>query len=100
SEGLIGKVVKSGTSYLEGALRPDSLELSRPAVVTPLRIKDEVVGAVVIWDFLKQKTVLMDVDYELFNLLAAHAAGALQSAKRNVEVGGRPIRLSELRELL
>ena len=100
NEGVVGKVAQSGIAYLEGAMRPVTLDLARPSVVTPLRMKDEVVGAIAIWDFLKQKTALVDVDYELFNLLAAHAAGALQSAKRNAEAGGRPLRLSELREWL
>ena len=99
-EGIIGKVAQSGIAYLEGKMRPEKLDLGTPAVATPLRIKDETVGAIAIWDFLKQKTALVDVDYELFNLLAAHAAGALHSAKRNAEAGGRPLRLSELREWL
>jgi hypothetical protein len=99
-EGIIGKVAQSGIAYLLGAMRPEKIDLGSPSVATPLRIKDETVGAIAIWDFLKQKTALVDVDYELFNLLAAHAAGALQSAKRNAEAGGRPLRLSELREWL
>jgi hypothetical protein len=36
-----------------------------------------------------QKTALADVDYELFNLLAAHAAFALPGAKLNAELHGR-----------
>jgi hypothetical protein len=99
-EGLIGQVVESGRPYHEGSLRPLALDLTRPVVVTPLHIKDAIVGAVVIWDFLQQKTALVDVDYELFNLLGAHAAGALQSAKRNAEAGGRPLRPSDLRDWL
>ena len=35
----------------------------------------------VVWEFLQQKTELQDVDHELFNLLAAHAATAIYSAQ-------------------
>jgi hypothetical protein len=48
-----------------------------------------VVGVILVWDLLTQKTSLADVDYELFNLLGGHAAFALQGAKLNAELQGR-----------
>jgi hypothetical protein len=90
-EGVIGRVVASGVQYSDDkSERPRPVDLERPLIVSPLRIKDRVVGAIVIWDLLKQKTELVDVDYEIFNLLAAHAASALQGAKLALELGGRP----------
>jgi hypothetical protein len=90
-EGVIGGVVATGQPLYDGAQRSSkgARSLDRPLIVTPLRIKDRVVGAIVIWEFLQQKTELQDVDFELFNLLAAHAAFALQGAKLAAELGGR-----------
>jgi hypothetical protein len=92
-EGVIGGVVSTGQPLIDTKPRKSGLtqaqQLERPLIVTPLRVKDKVVGAIVIWEFLQQKTELADVDHELFNLLAAHAAFALQGAKLAHELGGR-----------
>ncbi len=88
-EGVIGGVVATGQPLIDGAPHKGPRNLDRPLIVTPLRIKEKVVGAIVIWEFLQQKTELQDVDFELFNLLAAHAAFALQGAKLAHELHGR-----------
>ena len=87
-EGAIGAVVSTGRVLLE-TQRQQPTNLDRPLIVSPLRIKDRVVGAIVIWEFLQQKTELADVDHELLNLLAVHAASALQSAKLAADLGSR-----------
>jgi hypothetical protein len=92
AEGRIGEVIKSGHHYIDGErlrTRADLSHLDRPVIVVPLKIRDRVVGVVIIWDLLSQKTALADVDYELFNLLAAHAASALQGAWLAAELKGR-----------
>lgn len=63
---------------------------SPPAVGVPLKIGNKVVGLILVWELLAQKTGLVDVDFELFNLLGDHAGSALQSAKLNAELEGRP----------
>ena len=91
-EGRVGEVIKSGHHYIDGErlrARADLAHLDRPVIVVPLKIRDRVVGVVIIWDLLSQKTALADVDYELFNLLAAHAASALQGAWLAAELKGR-----------
>ena len=91
-EGRIGEVIKSGHPYIDGErlrVRADLSHLDRPVIVVPLKIRERVVGVVIIWDLLSQKTALADVDYELFNLLAAHAASALQGAWLAAELKGR-----------
>jgi GAF domain len=88
-EGVIGGVVATGQPLIDATPHREPRNLERPLIVTPLRIKEKVVGAIVIWEFLQQKTELQDVDYELFNLLAAHAAFALQGAKLAHELHGR-----------
>jgi hypothetical protein len=45
---------------------------------------------IVVWELLSQKPGLVDVDFELFNLLGDHAGAALQAAKLNAELEGRP----------
>ena len=60
--------------------------------MVPLRIRERVVGVDRDLGLLQQKTTLQDVDYELFNLLGAHAASALQGAKLNAELDGPPAR--------
>lgn len=91
-EGRIGEVIKSGHPYIDGErlrVRADLSHLDRPVIVVPLKIRERVVGVIIIWDLLSQKTALADVDYELFNLMAAHAASALQGAWLAAELKGR-----------
>ena len=87
-EGPIGRVAATGeTELLQSQKGPTDLE--RPVVVAPLRIKDRVVGAIVIWELLAQKSGIEDVDHELLNLLGAHAATALLGAKLATELRGQ-----------
>jgi len=56
-----------------------------PIVFVPLRLSAGVVGAIVIFELLAHKTGLESVDFELFELLAAHAAPALYLAELHAE---------------
>ena len=51
-----------------------------PAACIPLRIKDRVVGVLVIFSLLAQKTAFSEVDFEFFKMIGAHAATALYGA--------------------
>ena len=84
-EGVIGGAVLSGRSEMFDNYH-GPVDIERPAFVTPLRIRDKIVGAIAVWEFLKQKPGIEDVDHELFNLLAAHAASALQGARLATEL--------------
>ncbi len=80
-EGLLGSVAESGQSYyviddIDGA--PVSVE--RPIAVVPLKIKDHVIGLIAMYKLLQQKRSFTAVDFELFALLAAHAATAIFSS--------------------
>jgi len=46
-----------------------------------MRIKEQLIGAIVIYSLLEQKQSFSPLDYELFNLLAGHAATALFASK-------------------
>jgi transcriptional regulator with GAF, ATPase, and Fis domain len=81
--GIIGTAVKNGEEYYR---KGDPTDLSgadyeHPLVCIPLKIKEHVIGAIVIYKLLDQKTEFMNVDYELFSMLAGHAATALFSSK-------------------
>ncbi|MSP59593.1 MAG: GAF domain-containing protein [Myxococcales bacterium] len=99
-EGVVGAAVATGRPHVDPAANRSARDLARPMIVTPLRIQDRVVGAIVIWDLLPQKTELAEVDSELFNLLAAHAATALQGAKLASELGGRAVALWDAVDLV
>ena len=87
STGIVGKVVSSGEPHFEGDVEPGSetIDIANPKVCIPLKIKDRVLGVILIYGFLEQKKRLAHVDYELFTLLAGHAATAIFSAKLYTE---------------
>ncbi|MGD0883313.1 MAG: GAF domain-containing protein [Thermodesulfovibrionales bacterium] len=81
-EGIIGTVAKDGESYFSPDLNDsDSLAHWNPVVCIPLKIKEHVIGVIAIFSLLEQKGGFTNVDYELFHLLAGHAATAIFSAK-------------------
>ena len=82
-EGILGQVAKTGESYyinqdVEG---PGRVTIDKPLAAVPLKIKEHVIGLISIYKLLQQKDSFSAVDYELFSLLAAHAATAIFSSK-------------------
>jgi transcriptional regulator with GAF, ATPase, and Fis domain len=81
-EGLLGEAAKSGDSYyVNDDAGADSVTIERPLAAIPLKIKEHVIGLVVIYKLLQQKEAFTAVDFELFSLLAAHAATAIFASK-------------------
>jgi transcriptional regulator with GAF, ATPase, and Fis domain len=81
-EGIIGQVAKEGDSYFSGDLsREAGYKPLEPIVCIPLKIKEHVIGVVSIYKLLIQKSGFTNVDFELFNLLAGHAATAIFSSR-------------------
>ena len=81
-DGILGEVAKRGESYyLHRDDENAKPSLQRPLAAVPLKIKDQVIGVIAIYKLLVQKHAFTAVDYELFALLAAHAATAIFSAK-------------------
>ena len=93
AHGIVGQVVASGEPHYDDARLKQKVELENPAIVVPFKIKEKVVGVVIIWDLLVQKPSLADVDYELFSLISAHVGSALTAAKLSAEIGSRPAAL-------
>ena len=81
-EGPIGLSAKTGEDYfkedLSATTKDDFLD---PLVSIPMKIKDRVIGVIVINSMLQQKDEFTKLDYELFTLLAGHTATAIFSAK-------------------
>jgi len=82
-EGIMGTVAKTGENYFEQDLAhfTPSSEF-HPMVCIPLKIKEHTIGVIAIFTLFEQKRKkLTRVDYELFSMLAGHAATAIFSAK-------------------
>ncbi|MCX5860427.1 MAG: GAF domain-containing protein [Proteobacteria bacterium] len=81
-EGIIGKVAETGVNYIRKDFAlPETTEINNPLVCIPLKIKEYVIGVIVLYRLLRQKTQFAEVDYELFTLLAGHAATAIFSSR-------------------
>lgn len=81
-QGTIGQVATSRENYFVREIPKDQkLDPDNPIVVIPLTIKDKLIGVIAIFRLLQQKTHFANVDYELFTLLAGHAATAIFSSK-------------------
>lgn len=80
-EGTIGAIAATGESHFVEDPAGYVRDLSNPMVCIPLKIKDQVIGVIVIYKLLIQKRAFVPVDYELFTLLAGHAATAIFSSR-------------------
>lgn len=79
--GIIGQVAKTGENYFVEDFTSAVVDMQHPMVCIPLKIKEHVIGVLVIYKLLVQKTEFAEVDYELFTLLAGHAATAVFSSR-------------------
>lgn len=80
-EGIIGKAAQTGENFFLEHMENYTRDLMSPLVCIPLKIKEHVIGVIAIYKLLEQKDKFADVDYELFTLLAGHAATAIFSSK-------------------
>lgn len=80
-DGLIGSIASTGDNYFVDDPVGYVRDLERPLVCIPLKIKDRVIGVIGIYKLFIQKKAFAQVDYELFTLLAGHAATAIFSSR-------------------
>lgn len=83
-EGIIGMSAKKGEDYFTddmSNLTSDDVDLEKPIVCIPMKIKDRIIGELVIFKLFSQKKEFTTLDYELFTLLAGHTATAIFSSK-------------------
>ncbi len=79
--GIIGGAVKTGENYFIESMEGYERDFEKPIVCIPLKIKEHVIGVIAIYKLLTQKDEFTNVDYELFTLLAGHAATAVFSSR-------------------
>jgi putative methionine-R-sulfoxide reductase with GAF domain len=81
-EGMIGRAAQTGENYFaDNVAHRTPTPFDQPIAVIPLKIKESVIGVISINKLLVQKTAFTPMDYELFTLLAGHAATAVFSSK-------------------
>uniref|UniRef100_A0A831U006 GAF domain-containing protein n=1 Tax=Geobacter metallireducens TaxID=28232 RepID=A0A831U006_GEOME len=80
-EGVIGAAAATGESYFTSEPATYVRDPANPMVCIPLKIKEQVIGVIVIYKLLVQKKAFVPLDYELFTLLAGHAATAIFSSR-------------------
>ena len=88
--GVIGRCARTAEIFLTGrddaaGLRPEEKDLS---ACIPLHFDGRLLGVVAIFRLLPQKTGLVALDHELFDLLATHAARALYCTELQSRVAG------------
>ena len=84
-DGRLGQVASTGESFFLREEFDNRARAERPLAVVPLKIKEQVIGLIVIYKLLQQKRAFSATDYELFSLLAGQAATAIFSAKLYTE---------------
>ncbi|MFQ5455087.1 MAG: GAF domain-containing protein [Nitrospirota bacterium] len=80
--GIIGNVAQTGDSYFEEDI--DNFHPSydlHPIACIPLKIKEHIIGVIPIFSLLEHKKRFTKIDYELFSMLAGHAATAIFSSR-------------------
>jgi transcriptional regulator with GAF, ATPase, and Fis domain len=103
-QGVIGNTFLNGQNYFDPTLNTDAAirprALDDPLVCIPLMIKDRVIGVIALYKLLPQKKQFANVDYELFTLLAGHAATAIFSARLYSEAQRKLSTIKGFMELL
>jgi hypothetical protein len=76
--GAIGQAAATGRTYLSRRDGPPAPGDEDVTAVVPLRVGDEIAGAIAIFRLLGQKPGLVQGDEDLFDLLSSHAGIALR----------------------
>ncbi len=80
-EGLVGQVAANGESYFtEGSVIEGCDDPLQPLAAIPLNIHGNTTGVLAVYRLFIQKEKFEPIDYQLFSMLAEHAATALFSA--------------------
>jgi len=100
--GSMGKSAETGENYYAADIEETQRERDpgEPLVCIPLKIKDQVIGIIALYKLLPQKTQFANVDYELFTLLAGHAATAIFSSRLYTEAQRKLSTIQGFMELL
>ena len=80
-EGIIGDVAATGESFYFEPKSETEVEAHLPLATLPMQLNGTTVGVVVIYKLLSHKKALSAIDHQILELVAAHAASALVSAR-------------------
>ena len=80
-EGIIGDVARTGESFYFVPKSEAEKNAHLPLATLPLKLGDQTVGVVVIYRLLGHKPSFSPIDHQILELVAAHAASALVSAR-------------------
>ena len=92
--GVIGEVASTGEPFFFEPKTTKEQEAGPPLAAIPLQVNGSSVGVVVIYKLLGQKAGFSPIDHQLLELLAAHAATALVSARLHSAMDRRGSRRS------
>jgi hypothetical protein len=87
--GVIGEVATSGEAFFFEPKTPAEMGSGLPLAAIPLQMNGSSVGVIVIYKLLSHKVGFSAIDHDLLQLLAAHAASALVSARLHGEMDRR-----------
>lgn len=80
--GIVGRVGETGESFYQESIPLfQGVDFDNPLTAIPLKINDLVIGVLAVYKLLVQKPGFSPIDYELFSMLAGHAATAIFSSK-------------------
>jgi nitrate/nitrite-specific signal transduction histidine kinase len=80
-EGVIGDVARTGESFYFVPKSEAERKAHLPLATLPLKLGGQTVGVVVIYRLLGHKPNFSPIDHQILELVAAHAASALVSAR-------------------
>jgi hypothetical protein len=83
----VGETFSKGELFFDREADTSKGTVERPAAVIPLKLDEIIIGVIVIFATLTQKTEFGRVDSELFKLLGDHAGSALVSARVLADAG-------------
>jgi hypothetical protein len=85
---VLGRAVETGNAeWVEGDATNGTIE--SPAATIPMLLHGRAIGVIAVFATFEQKPSFVDVDFELFKLLGAHAASALVASRLFAEHGAR-----------
>ncbi|MGH9319486.1 MAG: GAF domain-containing protein [Vicinamibacteria bacterium] len=80
-DGIIGDVARTGESFFFVPKSEAEKRAHLPIATLPLKLNGHTVGVVVIYRLLSHKFNFSPIDHQILELVAAHAASALVSAR-------------------
>lgn len=91
--GIIGRTALTGESYFSGGRSNSNNKVGSPDEANlnaciPLKIDGRVTGTIAVFRLLPQKPAIEDMDLELFDVLATHAATSLYCTRLHAKMGG------------